>query len=150
LLWLLPLLVLPAMVGCGAETPVQSHPVSGQVFYAGKPAAGVRVYFVPVSAPMMPDIPSNPRAVTDSEGRFKLSTFGNGDGAPEGGYQVVLLWLDEASNEEATPDRLLGWYDASRSMLSATIKAGNNELPAYKLPAVTGPPGQSEGIPGRN
>src|SRR6478736_1752146 len=79
------------LAGCGATGPVRCHPVSGQVTYDGKPAAGVRVYLMPTSAPMVPVIPANPHAVTGPDGRFKLSTYADGDGAPEGGYQVVMI-----------------------------------------------------------
>jgi hypothetical protein len=33
--------------------------------------------------------------VTGPDGSFTLSTYGDGDGAPQGGYQVVLLWPPE-------------------------------------------------------
>src|SRR5258707_15875435 len=77
-------LALSALAGCGATGPVRCHPVSGQVTYDGKPAAGVRVYLMPTSAPMVPVIPANPHAVTGADGRFKVSTYADGDGAPEG------------------------------------------------------------------
>lgn len=147
LLCLLPLL---ALLGCAEDGQVVAHPVSGQVLYDGKPAEGVKVFFVPTSAPMPPEIPANPHAVTDRDGRFRLSTFGDGDGAAEGGYQVLLLWEDESSPDERKPDRLMGWFDGVHSRLTAQVKAGNNELPAFSLPVVKGPPPKSEGVPGRN
>lgn len=142
------------LVGCGAPGgPVVTHPVSGAVAYDGKPAAGVRVYLVPTSAPMVPDVPQNPYGVTDDAGRFKLTTYKDADGAAEGGYQIVLMWPkgqlgDEGEN--ATEDRFLGWYDAVRSKLTAQIKGGPNELPPIRVAAITRPPEESKGIPGRN
>lgn len=144
-------LALAVLAGCGPAAPVACHPAHGQIFYDGKPAAGVRVYLMPTSAPMPPAVPTNPSAVTDADGRFDLSTRGNKDGAAEGGYQIVLSWPDpSAGREEDESDRLMGWYDAAHSRLSAHIKAGTNELPAIRLPAVTQPPRPSEGVPGRN
>lgn len=144
-------LVVGFLAGCGSPGPVPTHPVSGQVIYAGKPAAGVQVFLNPTSAPMVPDIPSNPRGVTGADGRFALGTYSAEDGAPEGGYQVILLWPQKESpeDEEAT-DRLLGWYDGVRSQLTARVAAGNNTLPTINLPAITRPPEASAGIPGRN
>src|SRR5688500_7600325 len=72
-------------LGCGGgNDSVTVHPVSGQVLYDHKPAAGVQVFLYPTSAPMMPQIPMNPRGVTGPDGRFKISTYGEGDGAAEG------------------------------------------------------------------
>src|SRR5262245_60145372 len=57
---LLVLLVVAAAGGCGgSKGPVATYPVSGQVLYGGKPAAKVQVYFFPISAPTVPQIPAN-------------------------------------------------------------------------------------------
>jgi hypothetical protein len=144
-------LALLAPAGCGAPGPVRCHPVRGRVFYDGKPAAGVQVYLMPTSAPMVPQIPVNPHGVTGPDGRFRLGTYGEGDGAPEGGYQVVLFWPPESTGrEEDEVDRLMGWYDAKRSKETAQIKEGDNELPPIRIRAISKPPQASEGVPGRN
>jgi hypothetical protein len=150
LTYLLPALALA--LGCTeAKGPVRVHPITGKVLYDGKPAAGVQVFFMPTSAPMPPDIPMNPRGVTDDAGNFSLSTFGNGDGAADGGYQVILLWPpEEKEGVEEDGDRLMGWYDARHTKLSVHLKAEDNALPPFKLPAVNGPPPAVEGVPGRN
>jgi hypothetical protein len=142
----------PVAAGCGNEKgPVATYPVAGQVVYNGRPAAGVQVYFFPTSAPTVPAIPANPRGVTGADGRFTLTTYTAGDGAPEGGYQVILLWPAETSGEEETnTDRFLGWYDAVRSTLTAQVKPGDNALAPFNLPAVTRPPEEAAGVPGRN
>src|SRR4051794_35168375 len=144
-------LALSLLTGCGATGPIRCHPVSGQVTYDGKPAAGVRVYLMPTSAPMVPVIPANPHAVTGPDGRFKVSTYADGDGAPEGGYQVVMIWpAESAGREEDEVDRFMGWYDAAHSKLTAQVKEGSNELPAIRVPAISRPPQASQGVPGRN
>jgi hypothetical protein len=77
----------------------------------------------------------------------------DGDGAAEGGYQIILLWPkgDTSSEEEGSiPDRFLGWYTVAHTKLTAQIKAGANELPPIKVPTVKGPPGKIKGVPGRN
>ena len=141
------------VAGCGtSEPPVAVHPVRGQVFYDGKPAEGVRVYFMPTSAPAVPRIPMNPHGVTGTDGTFELSTFGTKDGAAEGGYQVVLNWPEPTAEgeERSNRDRLLGWYGPVHSKLTAQVVAGSNSIPPIKLNAVTKPPGVSEGVPGKN
>jgi len=132
---------------------VAVHPVHGTVLYDGKAAAGVQVFFYPTDAPMVPQIPSNPHAVTGADGSFRLTTYNEGDGAAEGKYMVIFHWPTPAKSEhdeEANTDRLFGWYDAAHTKFTATVVAGDNALPAYKLARVSSPPPPSEGIPGRN
>jgi hypothetical protein len=140
-------------VGCSDQAKtVPLHPVSGEVVYNNKPAAGVIVYLLPTSAPLPAGVPQNPHGVTGADGRFKISTLGTDDGAPEGSYQVVLLWRPESaeSEEEVTTDKLFGWYDAKHSKLTVEVHPGGTSIPAFKLPAVNGPPPVSQGVPGRN
>ena len=153
---LIPAAVLLA-AGCnnpdnGAVIP---HPVSGKVTYDGKAAAGVVVTLIPSDAPMVPRIPRNPHGVTGADGRFSITTFSDGDGAAEGGYQIVLAWpgKDESAEKGEAgedADRLMGWYDGTHSTLSVRVQAGPNELPTYNLPKHTQPPPVSQGVPGRN
>jgi len=149
-----PMLVAAALALAGCDsTPekVKTHPVSGQVFYDGKPAAGVKVYFVPTSAPTVPLIPMNPHGVSGDDGRFAVGTFGPTDGAAEGGYQIVLSWPAEMKDgEEESEDRLLGWYTAVYSKLTAQVKSGENALPPFQLPARKTKPADVQGIPRKN
>jgi hypothetical protein len=149
-----PVLAAVLAAGCDSQSsdPVPVHPVSGKVTYGGKPAAGVRVFFYPTSAPGLPVIPTHPYGVTGPDGTYTLSTYGTDDGAPEGGYQVVLLWPPEAKEDEerADTDRLLGWYDVAHSKLTAEVKPGPNQIPVFQLPATNRSPEVLEGVPGRN
>lgn len=139
--------------GCGkgdsGQVPV--HPVSGQVVYDEKPAARVRVYLLPTT-PAADGARPTPHAVTRDDGTFVIGTYADGDGAPEGKYQVVLVWKDGEPGEEGPgdEDKLLGWYGPTRTTLTAEVKAGTNSLPPFKLKAVTRPPGEMIGIPGKN
>jgi hypothetical protein len=153
--------------GCQEAKPdiLKPHPVTGKVIYDGKPAVGVRVTLIPTDAPMVPKIPQNPHAVTRADGTFTISTFGEGDGAPEGGYQLVLSWpVDpaeksartakgekvESSEEAQDTDQLMGWYDPLHSTISVRVKSGANTVPAITIPKISSPPPVSQGIPGRN
>ncbi|MBU6295540.1 MAG: hypothetical protein KJS91_12730 [Planctomycetes bacterium] len=143
-----------AAAGCGQDGPqwtIDPQPVSGQVLYDGKPAAGVNVGLFPIDAPMPPAIPSNPRAVTDANGNFKITTFKDGDGACEGKYQVLMNWPQKAAeNAEETTDKLLGWYDGAHSSIYVKVVKGANQIPVIKCPPRTVSPAQMNGIPGRN
>ena len=145
-------LLVVAAAGCGGEKKIAVHPVKGQVLYDGKPAAGVQVFLSPTSAPMRPQIPSNPYGKTDANGEFTITTFTDGDGAAEGGYQVIFHWPPELKEDEegGDVDRLLGWYNGVNSKLSVQIKAGPNTIGPFKLPAASRPPGESVGVPGKN
>ena len=140
------------VAGCDKPDKVATHPVRGQIFYDGKPAAGVQVFLFPVAAPMVPDIPANPHGTTGPDGRFSIGTYTTDDGAAQGSYQIVLYWPEEAGEgEEATEDRLLGWYTVARSKFTAMVPAGGMELKPFQLPAVKLPPSETNtGIPGRN
>jgi len=147
------LAVALAVTGCDSSPPkVPVHPVSGQILYDGKPAVGIEVFLYPTSAPTVPEIPAHPHGTTGPDGRFTLGTYAESDGAPEGGYQVVLYWSAAKSEDEETKeDRLLGWYTVARSKLTATVKPGSNELPPIQLPVMKLPPSAAgTGIPGRN
>lgn len=158
LAFLIPAAVLLA-AGCdGGPKGVAVHPVSGQVLYDGKPVAGIEITLLPTDAPMVPAIPRNPRGVTDEQGRFTIGTFGDADGAAEGGYQIICHWPKtapgtEGDEEEVDPsedDRLLRWYDPLHSKFSVRVKAGENVIPTLKLDKHSQPPPKSEGVPGRN
>ncbi len=144
--------LMPA-AGCGKKSnAVSVQPVSGQVLYAGEPAAGVQVYFMPLDAPAIPQIPANPRGVTGPDGRFTLTTFTEGDGAAIGTYQIALMWprVTKGARSESEEDRLLGWYGGVHSKLRAEVKEGENTIPPIRLSAVSYPPAELEGIPGKN
>ncbi len=110
------------------------HPVRGLVFVQGKPAVGAEVLFIPENEPADPKDP-RPRATVESDGSFKLSTYGAHDGAPAGNYRVIITWPGGVlpSGQEEPEDKLLGRYDAANSRLKATVKEGPNDLPPYKL-----------------
>ncbi|MDY3563175.1 DUF4198 domain-containing protein [Gemmata sp. JC673] len=156
---LVTLLVAALAAGCSDSGPqpneLAPHPVHGKVMYDGKPAAGVIVTLIPSDAPMVPHIPRNPQSVTTPDGTFALSTFADGDGAPEGGYQVVFRWPGEKNAKaegeaQEDTDRLMGWYDGTHSTLTCRVKPGRNDLPTFNLPKVDRPPPASRGVPGRN
>ncbi len=84
------LLMLVLVSGCSQQSaapPVPVHPVTGQVTFNGKPAVGAAVVFHAKAADGQ--FPA-PRAYTDSQGNYALSTFNGQDGAPAGEYAVTV------------------------------------------------------------
>ena len=144
-------MVLVILVGCSQEKlPIPTQQISGRVLYDNKAAEGVAVYLGPIEAPTVPDIPANPHGVTDKDGRFSISTYGENDGAPKGKYQLMMMWVDESSKLESKPERFFGWYDSVNSKIMVDITDGENAIPDIKVPVITGPPEPVNGIPGRN
>jgi hypothetical protein len=68
--------------------PPSTVPVTGTVLVGGKPKAGVRVTYHPqfdIGA-----VKFTPNGITNSAGKFTLSSGKPGDGAPPGEYVVVF------------------------------------------------------------
>ena len=144
-------MVLLILVGCSQEKlPIPTQQISGRVLYDNKAAEGVAIYLGPIAAPTIPDIPANPHGITDKDGRFSISTYGENDGAPKGKYQLMMMWVDQNSKLESKPERFFGWYDSVNSKIMVDITDGENAIPDIKVPVITGPPEPVNGIAGRN
>jgi hypothetical protein len=150
----LSVLLLVGLTGCSDTETIPTpklYPTSGQVIYAGKPAEGVYVSFVPEGG-VIPGIKGHPTATTDAQGKFRLTTLTEGDGAPPGVFRVVLIWDSAATNEESETggDRFKDWYDAKHTPLKVTIKEGTNELAPFQIPEIRTQANEVAGVPGMN
>ena len=91
LLAVVALLGVTVLVGCGKSKPAweTAYPAEGTVKFNGVPLDGAQVTLVPEDS----DVPDTvrPRGFTDAMGTFQLSTYADGDGAPEGKYKVVAM-----------------------------------------------------------
>jgi hypothetical protein len=135
-------LVLLVALLCGSCTKQDERkpvfPVSGHLLYEGQPTPQALVIFHAVDDPNPP--PAKPRGVIDKDGRFTVSTYVRGDGAPVGRYTVTVTWqkpLNRPGNvgEEAFGPNLLPpkYSDPKTTDLSAEVKEGVNELPPFHL-----------------
>jgi hypothetical protein len=122
------------LVGCGSRpTRLPTYPVHGEIRCGGKPCVGVRVFLQRTDGRSIPEVPMNPRAISDSDGRFALTTYDDGDGAPEGDYFVELHWANPTRG--STEDRLHGMFDTNK--ITASVKSAyDNVLPPIQVPAV--------------
>jgi hypothetical protein len=109
------------------------HPVRGQVLVDGKPAAKAQVLLHPAEGGQNEP---HPTGQTDDQGYFTLTSYTNGDGAPEGDYAVTVTWFrvfggrEEVVRRNVLPPR----YAAPQSsQLRVTIAKGNNELTPLQL-----------------
>lgn len=124
-IWLL--ISLP-LLGCAGKDPNRklTVPVRGQVFVDGEPAAMLQVECHPVDG-IDTQQPTITHAVNDSEGKFELSTYEAGDGAPLGQYKLTFRWQDfnVVSASYSGPDKLKKRYaDMGQSEFSLTVEDG--------------------------
>jgi hypothetical protein len=128
-------LIVPA---CSRKAHKPVHAVRGQILIQGRPAAQAIVTFHPVGA--NEDDP-RPSAQTDEQGYFRLSSYAEGDGAPEGDYAITVTWFRSLSRnplegDESTRNVLPPRYaNPTTSQLRATVAPGDNELPPLQVQA---------------
>jgi hypothetical protein len=119
-------------IACG-KPAVKIHPVRGEVFFNGKPAAGAVIHFHPVDQDQGPPA----FATVDEDGSYELTTIKTNDGAAAGEYIVTVNWFEEKKTDEETiqgPDRLGGlWGKRDISKLTATVNPGPNEIERFDL-----------------
>jgi len=123
---------------CSSDGP-PLYPVQGKVLLKGQPLAGATVTFRPKQGDPK-QLPST--GFTDDDGSFHLET-GKRAGAPAGDYDIIIIQSrpvaaksDKAISMEpqSTIDALHGAYATpAKSRLTATVKAGSNELPPFDL-----------------
>jgi hypothetical protein len=125
-----------ALCGCSkGPVRVEVQPVEGQVLFNGKPLEGAQVVFyrqgeagAEVRAP---------RARTGPDGRFRLGTYDQTDGAPEGQYVVTVVHFpmvkmggDTAPGPNVLPQK---YASPKTSDLRLLVAKGASTLPALQL-----------------
>jgi hypothetical protein len=73
------------LAGCSNSSRPPTYPVTGTVTWQGKPLAGAAITFVPTG-----EGGDAASAITDSEGKYALTTWEAGDGARPGEYRVKV------------------------------------------------------------
>ena len=109
---------------------VPTYPVAGTVTLDGKPIAGatVALYRFNKETEKYNGISNG---LTDDAGRFKLSTYGRFDGAPEGEFVVTVVKTGKGYDDgETNAKSLLPEVFATTAMtpLKITIQAGPNDV----------------------
>lgn len=124
-------LALAALVGCqGNRLPTAA--VEGKVSYQGKPLEFGSVLFQPDRGPPA-------RGLIGQDGAFRLSTYGNGDGAIVGLHRVQVVCYESQRSgnpprpkpgEELNPGKLLippKYAQFETSGLQVEVKPRDNE-----------------------
>ena len=81
----------------GDHNPV--YPVTGAVFYQGKPAEGAYGYLCPIGR-QRPEGTAARRPKCRQDGSFRLSTYVSYDGAPAGRYAVTIVYPSAEKKRE--------------------------------------------------
>jgi hypothetical protein len=130
---------LAALAACPGCKPNRKevYPVRGRVLFNGKPTARALVTFHPVGESGNDAV--HPSGEVDAQGNFTLTSYTTGDGAPEGEYQVTVVWwlaakAPGAGDETYTRNYLPERYGQVRtSPLRVRVVPGENELPVFEL-----------------
>lgn len=113
-------LFLAALAGCGDGRP-QRVPVSGQVIIDGKPLTFGYVGFVPQN-----DRPSV--AKLDSQGRFTMNCFEDGDGVVVGKHAIEVIAREPMGEDKLRWHAPKKYASADTSGLSEDIHAPTESL----------------------
>ena len=113
-------------VGCGGGDPYGTVPVSGVATCNGKPVANGVVNFTPMPDQGRADGNRGRVALgkTDSEGRFKLTTYKNDDGAIVGRHTVTVS-MGFSEEAGSIVDKA---FACSGSSQEVTVKSGMGQL----------------------
>jgi hypothetical protein len=127
---------LLAALGCGKAAParVATYPAKGTITFKGQPVHGAFVALHPKTP--LENVPT-PRANVAQDGAFAVTTYTNGDGAPEGDYVLTVQWYKLIKNGKdvmAGPNVIPPKYAKPQtSDVVIHIAAGENELKPIKL-----------------
>jgi hypothetical protein len=121
------------LAGCGSGK-VSTVPARGKVmFKKTTPAAGALVVFHPTDLTFEKRIGGKPFAKVQEDGSFTLTTFAEGDGAPEGEYGVTIDWQGKPkaaklslSSEGGSTTSLINprYSNPQQPAFKATVKKG--------------------------
>ncbi len=135
-----PAILVLCVPSCGSDRP-PCYPVHGEIFVTqGKdrtPAAGAVVVFHP-AVPASGDVP-RPTAHVGEDGKFVLTTYVKGDGAPVGDYAITIEWVPPRPpppyRPKQTGDRLQGRYSDPRTsqMRYSVERKKDNNVPPIEL-----------------
>lgn len=129
------------LAGCGSQPKLpgpQPQLVHGAVLYQGKPAAGFRVSFNPLT--VWEGAKFSPSALTNENGEFQLRSYHDNDGAPAGNYAVTFAWPQSVVRDGdpddalAQIDRLKGRFaNPQKTQFKVTVHEGENALEPFAL-----------------
>ncbi|MCH9655219.1 MAG: hypothetical protein K0U86_09670 [Planctomycetes bacterium] len=117
-------------IGCSEEQRggprEETSPITGIIHVDGKPVGDLQIKAIP-ETPEGVNETFTIAGFTDPEGKFSLSTYEAGDGAPEGDYKLIFMWGQRSlmSGGYGAPDKLKKKYlDPKTSEYSVKVVKG--------------------------
>jgi hypothetical protein len=132
------LLLAASLSGCSkAKEPWEiTHPASGTLTYGGKPVSGAQVTLFPTDVKVPEKV--RPTGTTEADGRFTVSTFAEGDGAPVGVYKVSIIWqpLVQGKGGASRGENQLPikYARPDSSGFTVTVAEGTTTFPVIEIP----------------
>jgi hypothetical protein len=125
-----------SLAGCtGGDGRVPVYPVSGKVTVAGAVPEGALIVFYPAEGVVQPE--HRPSAKVERDGRFRLTTYDAGDGAPAGDYTAVIQWnkiVKKGNDYVAGPNVVPPAYASrERSRWKVRVASAPNDLPHLEI-----------------
>jgi len=128
-------LILGAVLsGCGGrpERPETVYPLTGELHFEGKPAAGASI----ILHTQDDSISARPMATVGDDGTFAVTTYEPGDGAPPGEYKVTVEWHRPVDGQISTGDDLPppnvlppAYASPKTTPITVTVEEGENTFP---------------------
>jgi len=117
--------------GCADSSKPATVSAKGSVTYKKtKPAAGALIVFHPSDPALEKKIGGKPFATVKEDGTYVLTSYAEGDGAPEGEYGVTIQWQAKAKEGKLSLGSEGGGGGAS---LINQAKYGNPQQPFQKV-----------------
>ncbi len=126
------------VAGCSGNGKPVTLPVKVTISYKGQPAPGALVVLHPVNEAREKEIGGKPFGTVKDDGTLSITTYEDGDGAPEGEYGVTVQWneapkagkISLTSEGGGGRDKFSGRYgDPRNPKFKFTVKSGSpNEL----------------------
>lgn len=123
--------LLFSLTGCDDSAKPKTVAATGSVTFKKKsPAAGALLVFHPSDPALEKRIGGKPFATVKEDGTYILTTYAEGDGAPEGDYGVTVQWQSKAKEGKLSLGSEGGGGGAS---LINEAKYGNPQKPFQKV-----------------
>lgn len=140
-------------IGCGTvDSTEPCIPIHGRLVWGGRPISGARIVLHPTGSPGSERLADcgYPRATTDADGEFTVSTRVAGDGAPCGEYALLITWprveqarepgTDLSIETSVADDQFAGTFATlAGSPKRILVRGPRTQLGAIDLTAGSGP-----------
>ncbi len=122
-----------SLAGCSDSSKPAVVAATGKVtFKKNAPAAGALIVFHPSDPALEKKIGGKPFATVKDDGTFALTTYAEGDGAPEGDYGVTVQWNAKPKEGKLSFGSDGNGAGATASMINVA-KYGNPAQPFQKV-----------------